>query len=652
MKVNGYLVTTTDLNCMCNAIGGSMPANDNFCRTKQFISSTYIVDTNAVPYVNYTNSRYPRYQDVIPTCPTCSFAYQLGTTFNCTSTTGSLTVTVNSSCNNSEARLTAVGNGATTTVWKPVVVGQTGLQFDLLTFGTYKIEIRYRGTSCTPLCASTFGTNFNFCCNNNPNWVNQGSEYCDGCAIKQVQIDTNFCSSTYNTTRIVTITSSSANCGTWGPATQYCSNNGVYPFELRSKETNTCGQIRNDYQVATLSPTCGYTCAYWGLSVSISSYYCSNNTNGSGVVTVNANANNGGFQVRLVSAGTGTTTAWQSGTTFTGVVDGVYYAEIRSTGDNSCTASTSYPYQIVDCCPNNANWVNNGSAFCSGCNLYQPQIDQSCSSTGGQTRNLDLGTSDACGTWSASTQYCSGCDLRSREVNSCTGNVRNDVLVQSNSSACGTWNGQNYCINGDKWYREVNSCSGATRNEQFIESNSQFCCSQYTLSVNYSSQYCSGTNYCNAVVSLNTASTGGASVRLVAVSGGTTTGWVTQTGFTTTIYGVCAGYYRAEIRSAVSAGCVTSSTSYFTVNECYVPPTTTTTTTPCTQVTYYSLAACSSGVGNAYTTIAPSGTGQRYVLPFPSTTYYTYTGNTVSSCTPPSGYNSSIQIVSGQFGCP
>ena len=84
--------------------------------------------------------------------------------------------------------------------------------------------------------------------------------------------------------------------------------------------------------------------------------------------------------------------------------------------------------------------------FLDGCNLYQPQIDQSCSSTGGQTRNLDLGTSDACGTWSASTQYCSGCDLRSREVNSCTGNVRNDVLVQSNSSACGTWNGQNYCI--------------------------------------------------------------------------------------------------------------------------------------------------------------------------------------------------------------
>lgn len=648
-KVNGYLVTTTELNTFVNGIGGSIPSGNNYCQTKEFISANYIIDAAASPYVTYTAKREPRYQDIIPTCPSCSYAYQLGNTFNCTSTTGSLGVTVNSNCNTSEARLTAVSNGAVTTAWKTIIVGSNALQFDSLVFGTYKLEVRYRGTIPSgSICTSTYGSNFNFCCNSDPNWVNQGSQYCDSCAIKQLQLDTNFCSPTYNTTRVVTIASSDPSCGTWGSQTQYCPNYGVYPFELRSHEVNTCGQTRNDYQVATLSPTCGYSCAYWGLSVSINSYYCNDNNNGSGVITVNANATNGSFQVRLVSTGSGTTTAWQSGTTFTGVTDGTYYAEIRSTTDNSCTASSGYPYQTVDCCPNTANWVNNGAAFCSGCILYQPQIDDSCSATGGQTRNLDLGAYDGCGTWSGQ-YYCSGCNYRYREVNSCTGNIRNDQLIEANSSNCGVWNGEYYCQGGDKWYREVNSCSGATRNDQFIESNSPYCCSGYALSVSYNSQYCSGTNYCNAVVTVNSSSVGGASVRLVAVGGGSTTAWTAQTSPTTTFYGVCAGYYRAEIVSAVNSGC-TANSGYFTVNECYVPATTTSTTT-CATTRYYALNSCSGGA-TAYTTIAPGGTNQTYIIPYPSSQYYTYGGSYTDSCTPPSGYNASIQIVSNVYGCP
>lgn len=658
MKVNGYLVTTTDLNCMVNAIDGGKPADDNYCRTKQFISATYYVDTTATPYSTYAALRDPRYQDVINKCPTCTFGYQIQQTFNCTSTTGSLQVNFISNCNTSQVRLEAISNGAITTDWQWIVVGNNNTkQFNSLPFGTYRVEIRYRGTSCDPLCPSTYGSNFNFCCNSDPNWVNQGSQYCDGCSIKQVQIDTNFCSSKYNTTQVITVVNSDPSCGIWGSATTYCSNYGVYPFELRSHEVNTCGQTRNDYQVATLSPTCGYTCNYWGLSVSLNSQYCSGSTDGTGVVSVNANATNGGFQVRLVTTGTGTTTAWQTGTTFTGVYDGQYYAEIRSTGDNSCTASSGYPYINVDCCPNTANWVDNGAAFCGSgqysCIRYQPQIDQSCSSTGGQTRDRDLGASNLCGSWVYS-EYCGGtnnCDLRSHETNTCTGNTRNDTLIQASSSNCGQWNGQYYCVNGSKYYKEVNSCSGAERSVQFIESNSAYCCSGYTLSVNYNSQYCSGTNYCNAVVTVNNAATGGAEVRLVAVGSGTTTAWTAMTTPTTTFYGVCSGYYKAEIRSAVSSGCVASSTSYFTINECYVPPTTTTTTTSCTPTTYYALNPCGGGA-IAYTTIAPGGYGQRYVLPFPTTTYYVYGGTTTSSCTPPSGYNSSIQIASGQYSCP
>jgi hypothetical protein len=70
-----------------------------------------------------------------------------------------------------------------------------------------------------------------------------------------------------------------------------------------------------------------------------------------------------------------------------------------------------------------------------------------------------------------------------------------------------------------------------------------------------------------------------------------------------------------------------------------------------TPITYYELAECSPGVGYAYTTIVPGGVGQRYVLPYPTTTFYTYTGGSLSDFTPPSGYNGSIQIT-GFYSCP
>ena len=81
MKVNGYLVTTTDLNTMTTAKSGTIP-NDLYCRTKDYISTNYNVDTAASPYSTYTTNRYPRYQDVQPLCPTCSFATQIGNTAN------------------------------------------------------------------------------------------------------------------------------------------------------------------------------------------------------------------------------------------------------------------------------------------------------------------------------------------------------------------------------------------------------------------------------------------------------------------------------------------------------------------------------------------------------------------------------------------
>jgi hypothetical protein len=67
--------------------------------------------------------------------------------------------------------------------------------------------------------------------------------------------------------------------------------------------------------------------------------------------------------------------------------------------------------------------------------------------------------------------------------------------------------------------------------------------------------------------------------------------------------------------------------------------------------TYYRLQACGTGT-TAWTRLAPPlGYGQRYVLPsYPSPTYYYYNG--VTQTTLPSGFNGSIQIVSGATYCP
>ena len=79
-------------------------------------------------------------------------------------------------------------------------------------------------------------------------------------------------------------------------------------------------------------------------------------------------------------------------------------------------------------------------------------------------------------------------------------------------------------------------------------------------------------------------------------------------------------------------------------------PTATPSPTPCTTV-YYELSECSPGTGIAFTTIVPDlGVNQRYVLPSPET-FYLYTGANSIQCSPPGGYNGSIQKTTFT-GCP
>jgi hypothetical protein len=71
------------------------------------------------------------------------------------------------------------------------------------------------------------------------------------------------------------------------------------------------------------------------------------------------------------------------------------------------------------------------------------------------------------------------------------------------------------------------------------------------------------------------------------------------------------------------------------------------------QYTYYQLTSCGGGAA-AWTRISPTlGIGQRYVLPGITPSFYYYNGTSQGPQTNiPSGYNGSIQIVSGSTYCP
>tara|TARA_R110000822_G_scaffold227017_1_gene359625 strand:+ start:742 stop:1122 length:381 start_codon:yes stop_codon:yes gene_type:complete len=66
--------------------------------------------------------------------------------------------------------------------------------------------------------------------------------------------------------------------------------------------------------------------------------------------------------------------------------------------------------------------------------------------------------------------------------------------------------------------------------------------------------------------------------------------------------------------------------------------------------TYWTLIPCAGG-STAYTRLKPAAASQRYINPT-GAVYYTWSGATLVTATTPSGFNGSIQRLSGQFGCP
>lgn len=309
-------------------------------------------------------------------------------------------------------------------------------------------------------CSYTFGqtrqgplyqtnsTSCGGCCGQSttPNWVDNGAAYCDACVSKQPQIDNNPCSSSYNQTRVI-------NAGSACNTTQNWVNTGSY----------NCYGTCNKYNVEVQNNPCasGYNTTRQGSVAEFNSTFCGGCC---GQSTAANWVNSGSYN------------CYGSCTKYNVEVD-----------NNGCSPTYNQTRQgsavefnssfCGGCCGSSpsANWVNNGSTYCDGCYLQQPQIDDNpCSSTYGDTRNVDLGVNTACGAWVQSF-YCVGYDKWSKETNTCTGSIRDQYLVEVNSAYCGYVPPpacRTYQIVGDYTDESVNgiytNCSGGSDSFSFF----------------------------------------------------------------------------------------------------------------------------------------------------------------------------------------
>jgi hypothetical protein len=257
-------------------------------------------------------------------------------------------------------------------------------------------------TGCPPNTTTTTT------CNPAANWQFNGSYNCYGtCNKYQVEQDQNPCSPTYNQTRqgsVVEFNSTfCGGCCGQGTGANWTNEGGAYCDNCVSKQlqrdTNPCSGTYNQTRVINSGSACNYT-ANW---VNSGSYDCYGSCDKYNVEVDNNPCSSTYNQTRQGSI-----------------------AESNSTFCGGCCGQGTGP-----------NWVDNGNTYCDGCYLQQPQIDNNpCSATYGDTRNVDLGVNTGCGSWIQSF-YCVGYDKWSKETNSCTGNIRNQYLVEVNSTYCG-----------------------------------------------------------------------------------------------------------------------------------------------------------------------------------------------------------------------
>jgi hypothetical protein len=134
----------------------------------------------------------------------------------------------------------------------------------------------YNTTQTGSLAASN-STTCGGCCglSTSPVWTNEGAAYCESCVSKQLQRDTNTCSATYNQTQV--INSGSACIACCGQSTVPTWTNEGAPYcetcisKQLQRDTNTCSATYNQTQIVAGGTSC-VTPATW-VNRDINTYY-------------------------------------------------------------------------------------------------------------------------------------------------------------------------------------------------------------------------------------------------------------------------------------------------------------------------------------------------------------------------------------------
>jgi hypothetical protein len=323
-------------------------------------------------------------------------------------------------------------------------------------------------------------------------------------------------------------------------------------------------------------------------------------------------------------------------------------------GNQYFTNGSSYSSNPSNNVNTAANWVNNGSIFCSGCDRYQPEIDNNtCSSTYNNTRNSLLASNTSlcggcCGQSTAANWtnngsiFCSSCNQYQPQIdsNSCSatsGQTRN-LQLNTNSVDCGgccgqdtsaNWTGQGYdtCVDCNYYAvsKDTNPCSSTYNNYRVNGVNvgggppSGAPCNDTPNWQNTGDQYCAG---CNLVQNQNDTNT--------CTNSGTRTVTVTSNAASCGSWNLeyyCSGYdkYSRERNSCSNA---TRSDTLVESNSAYCGYTT------CTQYEmqnyngygisdYVEWTPCGGGVASIYIS-----DGSSYIICFQNGTNITYSYST------------------------
>jgi len=516
-KQTNYLVTVTDVNQMLPPITTN-PTNSNRGVIKNQVGQTagsvgvvnnWQVDTTAIPFTNYTSNRLPRFQDLVYKIYYCGDSPVINS-YDGLDFYLYFNVTVDST-------VTTQVYFNWTSYDRPNrfdVYDSVGLRYTTGWVG----QATYPGPWGSSLNTATSGSQLLTWLSTSGRYVSVAAGPADPSAPLSDTNTWNLTCLTPTTTSTTSTTSTTTTlppyqsydlyypCGSTTPATQRAAYTGNQsPGEIILGSNNLCytivgPTIAGPPQITVISEhsTCQDCDASRATTTTTTTCNPTPNWQDTGIYNCYGTCNLYYEQQNINPCSS----------TFGQTRQGPLYQTNSTSCGGCCGQSTA------------ANWVNSGGQFCSGCTLYQPQIDNNtCSSTYNQTRNVSLGTSNDCGSWDTS-YYCTGCAYYSKQTNSCTGDVRNVTLISSNSTSCGGCCGQSTAANWvntgsyscystcNKYNVEQdnNSCSstyGQTQQGSLVESNSSFCyqagnncCGQSPTEnwVNNGSVYCSACN--------------------------------------------------------------------------------------------------------------------------------------------------------------